>query len=99
MSGRLFDLPTKKRNIGELLATFLSLSLSLSLSHLQPVFVHCSVEHLISSDNIHQVCELIHQHTVGKKCHCEDSYSIIKLFFVFLIKVTIKIYVCVCKLK
>ena len=98
MPGRLFDLPTKKRNIGELLATFLSLSFS--LSHLQPFFVHCSVEHLIGSDNIHHVCELIHRHTAGKKCHCEDSCSIIKLcVFFFLNKVTIKIYVCGCKLK
>ena len=63
MPDKLFDLSTKKRKLESF---WPHSSLSLSLSHLQPFFVHCSVKHLISSDNIHQVCELIHRHTVGK---------------------------------
>lgn len=42
MPGRLFDLPTKKRNIGDLLATFLSLSFSLSLTYSLSLFTALS---------------------------------------------------------
>ena len=67
MPGRLFDLPKKKRKIGELLATLFFLSPSAFLLSLP-----CLPEHLISADNIYQVCELIHRSTAGNKCHCED---------------------------
>ena len=72
---RLFDLSTKKKKIGELLATLLFLSLLVRL-----VLQLCLSEHLLGSEDC-SVCMPIPQNTAEEECHCVDAYSTTSHFF------------------
>ena len=67
MHGRLFDLLTKKRKIGELLANcFVSVTLSVSF------ITAVSSEPLICPDDTSQVCEPIPRCRAEKERHSAD---------------------------